>query len=112
MKKLALTIATLSLAGAAAAVTAQEPVFRWTPEELTTLERIAATHDRIKHTAAEYCQDHLNGTRALSAWRSCVKAVSEEIVMNIDDARMTAYATTGTVDEALLASVPAKERSS
>lgn len=104
MKKLAITLVTLSFAGAAAAA---DPVFRWDPQELTTLERIAATHERIEATASDYCRDHLDGTRGLSGWRDCVKAVTEEIVTSVDDVRLTAYATTGTVDEALLASVPA-----
>lgn len=106
----ALAVAGLSLGSAPAL--AEAPVFRWAPDDLITLERIAATHERIESDARDYCRDHLRGTRGLSGWRDCVNAVTSEIVASVDDVRLTAYATTGTVDEALLAAVPARANNS
>lgn len=102
MNKLALAVAGLTFAGAAAA----DPSFRWSADELATLDGIAATHARVEAAAREYCRDYTDGTPGLRAWRSCVKSVTDEIVSSIDDQRLTAYAQTGTVDEALLAALP------
>ena len=109
MKMFALALATLAFSAVAAA---EDPVFRFSPEDLTTLEKIAATHERIEATAESYCQDHLKGTRGVQPWRTCVAAVVDEIVASIDDQRLTAYAETGTVDEELLAAVPSVQKRS
>ena len=101
MNKIALTLAMLSLAGAAAA--SDRPVFRWAPEDLTTLERVALTHERVEEAARDFCQAHVNGTRGLRQWRACITAVEDEIVASVGDQRLTAYAETGTVDAELLA---------
>ena len=109
MKKLALSLATLAFSAAAAA---GDPVFRFSPDDLTTLERIAATHERIEVTAQDYCREHLKGTRGVQPWRTCVSAVVDEIVGSIDDKRLTAYAETGTVDDDLLAAVSSVQKRS
>lgn len=102
MHKLALAVAGLTLSGAAAA----DSSFRWSPDDLATLDGIAATHDRIEAAARDYCRSYTSGTPGLRVWRSCVDAVVDEIVISIDDQRLTAYANTGRVDEALLAALP------
>lgn len=108
MHKLAIAVAALSLSGAAAA----DPSFRWSPNDLATLEGIAATHARAEAAARDFCRDYTNGRTGLLVWRSCVDAVTDEIVTGIDDQRLTAYAETGTVDEAQLAALPGpKDRS-
>lgn len=108
MHKFALTVAALTFCGAAAADTS----FRWSPEELATLDGIAATHARVEAAARDYCRSHTRGTPDPHAWRTCVDAVSEEIVMAVDDQRLTAYAKTGKVDEALLAALPGSKDNS
>ncbi|HEX7037821.1 MAG TPA: UrcA family protein [Pseudomonadales bacterium] len=102
MHKFAFAVAALTLSGAAAADTS----FRWSPDDLATLDGIAVTHGRIESAARDFCRSYTAGTPGLRAWRSCVDAVTEEIVMSIDDQRLTAYAATGKVDEALLAALP------
>jgi UrcA family protein len=104
MNKLTLAIAALALSGAAAA---EDHAFSWAPEDLVTLESIAATHTRIESAARDFCRDHTYGSPGLRVWRSCLQAVEEELVMKVNDQRLTAYANTGTVDKTLLAAVPA-----
>lgn len=103
MNKLTLAVAALALSGAAAA---EDHAFKWTPEELATLEGIAAAHARIESVARDFCRNHTHGTPGLSVWRSCLQAVEEELVTSVNDQRLTAYANTGSVDKALLAGVP------
>lgn len=102
MNKLALAAAALTLSGAAAADTA----FRWSPEDLHTLEGIAATHERAEAAARDFCRNYTSGTPGISAWQNCLTAVTEEIIARVGDQRLTAYDKTGTVDESLLAAVP------
>jgi UrcA family protein len=101
VKQLTVTLGSLLLAAAATA--ADRPVFRWSAEDLGTLDRIARTHERAQATAHAFCRDHLRGTRGVWLQRECVTAVVDEIVLSVDDQRLTAYARTGKVDEDLLA---------
>lgn len=104
MNKLSLAAVALALSGTAFA---ENHAFQWAQQELTTLDGIAATHARIESEARDFCRAHIRGTPDLRTWRSCVEAVEEELVMRVNDQRLTAYARTGTVDKALLAAVPA-----
>ena len=104
MNKLAFTaVAALGLSAAAAAA---DTSFRWSPDDLLSLEGVAATHARVEEAARDFCRDYTNATPGLRAWQACVASVSEEIVTSIDDQRLTAYAKTGTVDASLLAALP------
>ena len=77
--------------------------FQWSPAEFSTLEGIVSAHQRIEQTARAFCSRHLHGTRGAGRNARCVDAVMGEIVSEVNDQRLTAYATTGRVDEALLA---------
>lgn len=98
-----LILAAASLLASASMAATGDHVFQYQSGDLTTLERIASTHDRIEDAARDYCQDALYGTRDPGRFERCVTAVVDEVVGGIDDVRLTAYNETGTVDESLLA---------
>ena len=103
MNKTAICLGSIILSVAAASATAKIDTFAFSPAELSTLAGIEATHERIESKAQQFCRQVLRGTRGLSAMTRCVQAVTGEIVDRINDGRLTAYARTGRVDEALLA---------
>lgn len=103
MNKIASCLGTIILVGAAATANAETDKFAFSPAELTTMQGIQSTHARIESKAQRFCREMLHGTRNLSGMTSCVRAVTNEIVDNIGDGRLTAYARTGRVDESLLA---------
>lgn len=100
MKQLILGLGVSLMAATAAGA---DLSFKWTAADLTTADRVAATHARIEQSAADYCEANLRDTRAISRMRSCMSWLTRELVDQIDDVRLTAYAETGRVDEALLA---------
>lgn len=106
MSKFTLTLTALTFAASAA--TADDPVFRWAPDDLATLQGVTATHQRVQDTAKAYCKDYLRGTRGISRMARCIDRLADEIVEQVADPRLTAYAQNGTVDEKLLAAVAAK----
>lgn len=77
--------------------------FQWSPATLTTLDGVIATHDRVQQTARSFCGTRLNGTRGAGRFAQCTAAVMDEIITRVNDQRLTAYATTGKVDAALMA---------
>lgn len=95
--------AAASLMAWATVASAEDTVFQWQAGDLNTLERIADTHQRIGRVARDYCTVALRGTREAGRLNRCIKAVVDEVVDSIDDPRLTAYATTGKVDDSLLA---------
>jgi UrcA family protein len=105
MTRIALTLAALTFA--TAAIAGDGPVFRWAPDDLTTLNGVAATHQRVEDTAKGFCKHYLRGTRGINLMRSCVSRVSSEIVAGVADPRLTAYAESGKVDDELLAAIAA-----
>ena len=102
MTKTAVSLAALILASGIA-VAEDGSVFRYSANDLSTLDGIVATHDRIEIAARNFCGVHLQGTRDLGRVRQCLENVTDEIVSSIDDVRLTAYSRTGEVAEDLLA---------
>lgn len=102
MNRLSIVAAASLMASASIAATGNH-VFQYQSGDLTTLDRIVSTHHRIEGAARNYCQDALYGTRDPGRFDRCVRAVVDEVVDGIGDARLTAYSETGTVDASLLA---------
>lgn len=101
-KTSSLALGTLLLAGAVSASAAPR-VFQWSSAELSSLDGIVSTHQRIQNAARSYCQDRLHGTRGVWQMRTCVSAVTDEIVTSVGDARLTAYVRDGVVADDQLA---------
>lgn len=105
MRKTALCLGTALLCVAAAGASARDhATFAWSPKELSTLEGIQTTHQRIESMAARFCQKQLRGTRGLSSQVRCGQGVVSDIVARIGDARLTAFSATGKVSAELMAS--------
>lgn len=101
MKKTILTLGALVVAGVASA--GEPRVFQWSAVDLTTSEGIAETHSRIEATADRYCRDYLRGTRGLRQNSQCVAAVTDEILLSVNDPQLTAYARSGARSDELMA---------
>lgn len=100
MNKITLAAAALLVSSTASAA---GQTFQWSATDLTTLDGVARTHQRIEATARHFCRNALSGTRGVGRYGECIQAVVDELVGGIDDPRLTAYAHTGTVDQSLLA---------
>lgn len=100
MKKLAFA---LGLFAAASVNAAEERVFDWSSQDLASDSGVVATYDRMRTFATSYCEDHLRGTKGLAARASCRKAVIEEIVLKVDNHRLTAYVQSGRLAATLAA---------
>jgi len=99
-KKKNLAIA-FGLFTAASVNAADERSFDWSSQELASDAGVVATYDRMRAFAADYCKDHLHGTKGVWSLSSCRKAVMEEIAIKVDHHRLTAYVETGRLTASL-----------
>lgn len=65
--------------------------FSYSASDLKSPERVAALHAEIEKAAREHCPDYFT-IRNISDTRSCVRDVTEDLVKQIDNPRLTAYA--------------------
>jgi UrcA family protein len=63
----------------------------YTSADLSTSQRVAELHARIEKTAKEHCPSYFTA-RSLSDTRSCVRDVTRDLVKQIDNPQLTAYA--------------------
>lgn len=82
---------------------AGDQVFRWSSQELASIDGIKSVHRRAEDQARAFCSEFLRGTRGLSRQARCFNEIVDEIVGSVNDQRLTAYAKTGRVDPDLLA---------
>ncbi|MEQ8861635.1 MAG: UrcA family protein [Pseudomonadales bacterium] len=85
------------------AALADPQVFRWSASDLTSVERVAALHQRAEAQASAFCRELHAGTKGVSRSARCVHEIVSEIVDGVNDRRLTSYAKTGRIDPALLA---------
>lgn len=93
----------LCMAASTVASAGSHASFVWTTDDLASAEGVVSTYQRVESMARDYCRQHLAATRDLRLDAACRSRVSEEIVAGIGDARLTAYAETGSIDPQLLA---------
>lgn len=104
MKPVSALLGALLVSAAASAPAATEHVVvNYSTSELASVEGITAVNERIEKAAREFCAEHLHGTYGIARRSSCERAVVDDIVDSIDDARLTAYVRTGEVPASLLA---------
>jgi|GEM_PF-956034 len=89
---LTLTLATgLPISGVADRKEASSYSLSYSSADLSTSQRVADLHARIEKTAKEHCPTYFE-SRSMSDTRNCVRDVTRDLVAQIDNPQLTAYA--------------------